>query len=395
VSVPDIDPRAAHALALAGAPLIDVREHEERAQGGPDGSAHVPRAQLGARAAQLAPRREQTVLLICAGGTRSRLAAQTLQQLGYTDARSVAGGFQRWRAEGLPCCAPAAPAAAAPAHGGLDAAERERYSRHLLLPEVGEAGQLRLRSARVLCIGAGGLGSPAALYLAAAGVGTLGLVDDDRVERSNLQRQVLHTDARVGALKVESARACLQALNPSVRVEAHALRLAPGNVDALFARYELVIDGSDNFPTRYLVNDACVKHGLPNVHGSIHRFEGQVSLFWSGTRTPDVPRGPCYRCLYPAPPPPELAPSCEQAGVLGVLPGVIGMLQAVEAIKWLLGIGESLLGRLVHYDALAARFIELAVPRDEHCAVCAHPERFPGYVDYEGFCSAPRGTRDG
>jgi len=393
MSVSEIDPRAAHELARDGAPLIDVRELEERAQGGPAGSLHAPRAQLGARAAQLAPQRERTVLLICAGGTRSRLAAQTLQQLGYVDARSVAGGFQRWRAEGLPCLAlPATPSAA----NGLDAAERERYSRHLLLPEVGEAGQLRLRSARVLCIGAGGLGSPAALYLAAAGVGTLGLVDDDRVERSNLQRQVLHADARVGALKVESARACLQALNPSVSVEAHALRLSPANVDALFARYELVIDGSDNFPTRYLVNDACVKHGLPNVHGAIHRFEGQVGLFWNRARTPDAPRGPCYRCLYPAPPPPELAPSCEQAGVLGVLPGVIGMLQAVEALKWLLGIGDGLLGRLVHYDALAARFIELAVPRDEHCAVCADPARFPGYVDYEGFCSgahAPSDTR--
>lgn len=389
MSVPEIDPRAAHALALAGAPLIDVRELEERAQGAPEGSLHVPRAQLGAAAERVAPRRDRTVLLICAGGTRSRLAAQTLQQLGYADARSVAGGFQRWRAEGLPC---RASAAAAP--DGLDAAERERYSRHLLLPEVGEAGQLRLRSARVLCIGAGGLGSPAALYLAAAGVGTLGLVDDDRVERSNLQRQVLHVDARVGALKVESARACLQALNPAVRVEAHALRLSPANVDALFAQYELVIDGSDNFPTRYLVNDACVKHGLPNVHGAIHRFEGQVGLFWSRARTPGTARGPCYRCLYPAPPPPELAPSCEQAGVLGVLPGVIGMLQAVEALKWLLGIGESLLGRLVHYDALSARFIELAVPRDELCAVCADPARFPGYVDYEGFCSAPRGTRE-
>jgi molybdopterin/thiamine biosynthesis adenylyltransferase len=254
------------------------------------------------------------------------------------------------------------------------------------MPEVGERGQLALLASRVLIVGAGGLGSPVAFYLAAAGVGELGIVDHDLVDRSNLQRQILHPDARVGTPKVASARQTLEAFNPGIRVATHATRVDASNVEQLFAGYDVVVDGSDNFPTRFLVNDACVKLGLPNVHGSIFRFEGQASVFWPGY---PGRRGPCYRCLFPEPPPPEMAPSCAEAGVLGVLPGVIGLIEAVETIKVLLGIGDPLVGRLLHYDALAARFSELAIEPDPGCRYCADPARFPGYVDYEQFCAAP------
>jgi molybdopterin/thiamine biosynthesis adenylyltransferase len=307
---------------------------------------------------------------------RSLFAAEGLAKLGYTDVRSVVGGFNRWKADGLPVEVPRT----------LDAQARERYGRHLLMPEVGEAGQLKLLDARVLLIGAGGLGCPTALYLAAAGVGTLGIVDDDVVDRSNLQRQVLHADADVGKSKVESARAALLALNPTIAVRAHAERLTAANVERVFSGYDVVVDGSDNFATRYLVNDACVKLGLPNVHGSIFRFEGQVSVFWPACPTR---RGPCYRCLYPEPPPPEMAPSCAEAGVLGVLPGVIGVLEAIETVKLILGLGEPLVGRLIHYDALRQRFTELRLDPDPACRYCAEGAPFPGYVDYARFCSAP------
>jgi molybdopterin/thiamine biosynthesis adenylyltransferase len=260
---------------------------------------------------------------------------------------------------------------------------RERYARHLRLPEVGEAGQLRLLKSRVLLVGAGGLGSPAALYLAAAGVGTLGLVDNDVVDRSNLQRQILHTDARVGTSKVASAQASMLALNPSVNVQTHALRLDSSNVEEVFAGYEVIVDGSDNFATRYLINDACVKLGLPNIHGAVARFEGFVSVFW-----PAGPKGgPCYRCIFPEPPPPELAPNCAEAGVLGVLPGVIGTLQAIETIKVLLGIGEPLVSRMLHYDALQTEFRTLKLRPDPECHYCRPGVPFPGYADYELFCA--------
>src|SRR5699024_1249214 len=266
----------------------------------------------------------------------------------------------------------------------LDGDARARYARQLILPEIGESGQRKLMESRILLIGAGGLGAPAALYLAAAGVGTLGIVDHDVVDRSNLQRQVIHADDRVGEPKVESARRTIQAINPNVRVQTHALRLSSDNIESVFSDYDIVVDGSDNFPTRYLVNDACVHLGLPNVHGSIFRFDGQVSVFW-----PQAPGGgPCYRCLYPEPPPPELAPSCNEAGVLGVLPGTVGMLEATEALKLVLGVGKTLVGRLLCFDALNMRFRELNVRPDPDCAYCGSGKPFPGYVDYEQFCSA-------
>ena len=373
-AIAEVTPEEAAALAREGAALIDVREPDEVAQGSPPGAERLVRGFLELRIEDAVPDKERTLLVLCAGGVRSLFAAEGLQRLGYRDVRSVIGGFNRWKDEGLPVETPRT----------LSSAERERYSRHLLMPEVGEKGQLRLLASRVLVVGAGGLGSPVAWYLAAAGVGELGIVDHDVVERSNLQRQILHADARVGSSKVESARATLAAFNPAVRVVPHELRLDSSNVERVFAGYDVVVDGSDNFPTRYLVNDACVKLGLPNVHGSVYRFEGQVSVFHP--RHP-AKRGPCYRCLYPEPPPAELAPSCADAGVLGVLPGVIGLVEAVETVKLLLGIGQPLIGRLLCYDGLAGRFSELELEADPRCRFCADPARFPGYVDYERFCA--------
>lgn len=373
--IAEVTPAEALRLVRNGTVLIDVREPDEIASGSPPGALRIVRGFLELRIEQSVPDTETPLVLMCAGGLRSLLAADDLLRLGYINVRSVAGGFNRWKNDGLPVEVPRS----------LAPRQRERYGRHLLIPEVGEAGQLKLLESRVLLIGAGGLGSPAALYLAAAGVGTLGIVDDDRVDRSNLQRQILHTDDRVGTSKVESARLTLLALNPDITVVPHTVRLTSDNVEEVFSGYNLVIDGSDNFPTRYLVNDASVKLGLPNVHGSIFRFEGQVSVFWPGR--PGAP-GPCYRCLFPEPPPPELAPSCAEAGVLGVLPGVIGTLEAIEAIKLLLGVGEPLVGKLLHYDALAARFATFRVERDPACRYCGVDTRaFPAYVDYEGFCS--------
>jgi molybdopterin/thiamine biosynthesis adenylyltransferase len=313
---------------------------------------------------------------MCGSGSRPLFASEDVARLGYRSVSSVAGGFTRWKQEGLPVERPPS----------LDAAARERYSRHLLMPEIGEAGQARLLESKVVLVGAGGLGSPAAYYLAAAGVGTLGVVDHDVVERSNLQRQILHTDARVGTSKVASARQALEALNPGVKVVGQEERLTRENVERLLHGYDVVVDGSDNFATRYLVSDACVKLGLPDVNGAVYRFEGQLSVFWPAR--PKRP-GPCYRCLYREPPPPELAPSCAEAGVLGVLPGVIGLLQATETIKLLLGLGEPLVGRLLCFDALRGRFTELAIERDPQCRWCGEGRAFPGYVDYERFCAPP------
>ncbi len=374
-TIPEITPQEACTLHDQGAALIDVREPDEVAQGSPPDAERLVRGFLELRVEDALPDKSRTILVMCAGGVRSLFAAEGLQKLGYQDVRSVTGGFNRWKNEGLPVEVPRT----------LRPDERERYSRHLLMPEVGEKGQLRLLESKVLLVGAGGLGSPAAMYLAAAGVGQLSIVDHDVVDRSNLQRQILHTDARVGTSKVASARATLEAFNPGVRVVTHETRLDSSNVEELFTGQDVIVDGSDNFPTRYLVNDACVKLGIPNVHGSIFRFEGQVSVFWPAY---DKKRGPCYRCLYPEPPPPELAPSCAEAGVLGVLPGVIGLVETVETIKLLLGIGDPLVGRLVHYDALAARFTELELQADPSCRYCRDPANFPGYVDYEHFCAS-------
>ncbi len=356
-------PEAEH-LRAHGALLLDVRELDEVAAGTPRGATHLNRGFLELKIEELAPDADATIVLMCGGGVRSLFAAEGLQQMGYTDVRSLAGGFRAWKEAALPVEIPQV----------LRGEERERYARHLTIPEVGEAGQRKLLASRVLLVGAGGLGSPAALYLAAAGVGELRLVDDDLVDRSNLQRQILHRDDRIGTPKADSARATLSALNPGIRIDARQARLGPDNVEELFEGCDLVVDGADNFATRYLVNDAAVHLGLPNVHGSIHRFEGQVGTFH--------PRhgGPCYRCLFPSPPPAELAPNCAEAGVFGVLPGVIGCLQAVEAIKLLLGIGEPLIGRLLSYDALAAGFFELRLERRADCPVCGANAEFRGYV---------------
>lgn len=375
VAIPEVTPADALQLQRKGAALLDVREADEITQGSPAGAYRLGRGWLELRIEQTIPDPSRTVLVMCGSGVRSLFAADALKQLGYEDVRSVAGGFTRWKSDGQPFEIPRV----------LDADARERYSRHLLMPEVGEKGQLKLIDSKVLMIGAGGLGSPAAFYLAAAGVGTIGVVDDDVVDRSNLQRQILHTDARVGTPKVASARESLEALNPAVKVVAYQTRLDSSNVEEIFTAYDVVVDGSDNFPTRYLVNDACVKLGIPNVHGAVYRFEGQVSVFWPAY---DRHRGPCYRCLYPEPPPPELAPSCAEAGVLGILPGVIGLLEGVETIKILLGVGDPLVGRMLYYDALRAQFTELKLEADRDCRYCGEDTQFPGYVDYEELCSA-------
>jgi molybdopterin/thiamine biosynthesis adenylyltransferase/rhodanese-related sulfurtransferase len=354
--------------------LVDVREKDETDAGVLPGAKLIPRGFLELRVEEAVPDHGAEVVLYCAGGTRSLLAARSLREMGYTRVRSLAGGFGAWKAAGLPVDVPVR----------LTDAQRARYSRHLLIPEVGEAGQAKLLKAKVLLIGAGGLGSPAGLYLAAAGVGRIGIVDDDVVDESNLQRQILHANDRVGMAKTESAKKTIQGLNRDVTVDEHRLRLNRDNALELFAKYDLILDGSDNFGTRYLVNDACVLLGKPNVHGSIFRFDGQATTFIPGNGNP------CYRCLFPEPPPPELAPSCQEAGVLGVLPGLIGIVQAVEAVKLILGRGEPLVGRLLLYDALEQRFREVKYRRDPQCPACGeHPmtELLPEYT--EATCAIP------
>lgn len=355
--------------------LIDVREMEEFRQGSIPGAIHIPRGFLELKIEDRIPDRNTPVVLFCAGGTRSLLAAESLRRLGYGQVSSLIGGFRRWKDEGRDCETPAV----------LGDWERQRYARHLTIPEVGEEGQKRLLESKVLLIGAGGLGSPAAFYLGAAGVGTIGICDFDVVDESNLQRQILHTTDRVGTDKTESAKTTLLALNPRLKVETFNERLSSKNVARIFEPFDVIVDGSDNFPTRYLVNDASVLLGMPNVHGSVYRFEGQVTVFWPG-------KGPCYRCLYPEPPPADMAPSCAEAGVLGILPGVIGLLEAVETIKIILGIGNILIGRLLAYDALKATFHELKLRKNPECAYCRSGIEFPGFIDYEQFCAVPSAT---
>ncbi|HWS25821.1 MAG TPA: molybdopterin-synthase adenylyltransferase MoeB, partial [Xanthomonadales bacterium] len=341
-----------------GAVLLDVREAAEWAQGSPPDALQIARSGLEFEIEQRLPDRGREILLLCAAGSRALLCADTLARFGYQQIAVVDGGMRAWLAAQLPVLVPDAP----------EAAWQRRYARQIVLPEVGLDGQRRLAQARVLVIGAGGLGSPVALYLAAAGVGTLRIVDDDQVEISNLQRQVLHTSARVGRAKVESATETLNALNPTLIVEAIEQRVSSANIDALVADCDVWVDGSDNLPTRYLLSDAAVKHGKPLVYGAVERFSGQVSVFHPGSARG---RAPCYRCLFPEPPPPDQAPNCAEVGVIGVVPGIVGLLQANEAIKLLLGIGESLVGRLLLFDALAGRFRELTLRADPDCAVCA------------------------
>nr|HET6903051.1 molybdopterin-synthase adenylyltransferase MoeB [Ktedonobacteraceae bacterium] len=352
--------------------IVDVREKLEWNEGHIPGAIHVPRGFLELQIEEAVPDKDKTVLLYCAGGVRSLMAGRTLQQMGYQNAISMAGGFGQWKASGYPFIQPRT----------MTDAQNRRYSRHLLIPEVGEQGQLKLLDARVLLIGAGGLGSPAGYYLAAAGVGTIGIIDADVVDDSNLQRQILHNTSRIGQYKAESAKETIEALNPDVKVITHIERLDETNVARIIADYDVILDGTDNFPTRYLLNDAALIAKKPVVHGSVFRFEGQLTVF----KPYD---GPCYRCLYPEPPPAALAPSCAEAGVLGVLPGVIGLLQATETIKLLLGIGEPLVGRMMTFDALAGEFSELRLYRDPHCPACgenAHPENLPTYAE---FCAMP------
>jgi molybdopterin/thiamine biosynthesis adenylyltransferase/rhodanese-related sulfurtransferase len=352
--------------------LVDVREKIEWNEGHIPGAVHVPRGYLELQIEEAVPDKSKTVVLYCAGGVRSLMAGATLKQMGYENAISMSGGFGQWKASGFPFVQPRT----------MNEAQVKRYSRHLLVPEVGEQGQFKLLDSKVLLLGAGGLGSPAAYYLAAAGVGTIGIIDDDVVEESNLQRQIIHNTKRVGQYKAESARETIEALNPDVKVITYIERLDETNVARIIADYDVIVDGTDNFPTRYLLNDAAIMANKPVIHGSVFRFEGQLTVF-------KPYEGPCYRCLYPEPPPPALAPSCAEAGVLGVLPGIIGLLQATETIKVLLGIGDPLVGRLMTYDALAGEFSELRLFRDPNCPACsehAHPENLPTYADV---CAVP------
>jgi molybdopterin/thiamine biosynthesis adenylyltransferase/rhodanese-related sulfurtransferase len=364
------------AQGLAGASarpaIIDCREPDEHAQGAIPGAVWIPRGFLEARIEKHVADRAAPIVVYCASGNRSLFAVRTLSELGYTNVRSLAGGFTGWKRAGLPWEMPAT----------LRADQETRYSRHVLLPEVGLAGQQKLLASKVVCIGAGGLGSPSSMYLAAAGIGTLGLVDDDVVDASNLQRQILHGTDRLGTPKVESAERTLKNLNPDVRVEKHRARLTSANAIDLLRPYDVIIDGADNFATRYLVNDVALLLGKPVVHASIFRFEGQLTVFPANG-------SPCYRCLYPEPPPPEDAPSCAEGGVLGVLPGILGVLQATEAIKLILGIGQTLAGRLLVYDALATKFRELKLRRDPKCPTCGDGVERSAIplIDYEQFCT--------
>jgi sulfur-carrier protein adenylyltransferase/sulfurtransferase len=378
--VEQVQPDEARRELDAGeAVLVDTREpHERQISSIPD-STLIPPADVVDRIGEVAPDPAQRVLLYCATGNRSARAADALaSELGYENVASVAGGIQAWGEQGLPLSEP----------DTLTREQRMRYSRHTLLPEFGVEGQVKLLNSKVLLIGAGGLGAPSALYLAAAGIGTIGLVDDDVVDESNLQRQVIHNTERVGRPKTESARVTIEALNPDVEVVEHRTRLDSSNILDIISDYDVLVDGADNFPTRYLLNDASVRLRKPVVSASILGFEGQISTF--------VPyEGPCYRCLYPTPPPPELAPSCGAAGVLGVMAGVMGLLQANEVIKLVAGIGEPLVGRLLIYESLGTRFTELKVRRDPDCPICGEgaveiPESEMGkFPDYDAFCAAP------
>jgi molybdopterin/thiamine biosynthesis adenylyltransferase/rhodanese-related sulfurtransferase len=376
--VEEVDPAEVSEHLGNGVVLVDVRESEEWDRGHIPGAVHVPRGYLESRIEGAAPDRDARVILYCATGQRSALAAHTLKQLlGYSDVASMTGGITLWKDRGYKVEVPKV----------LTPEQKERYGRHLLLPEVGAEGQAKLLDAKVLLLGAGGLGAPTALYLAAAGVGALGIVDDDDVDLSNLQRQVIHTTGRIGTPKVDSAEATIHALNPDVNVVKYPVRLDASNIMEIIDGYDVIVDGVDNFPTRYLLNDATVRLGIPVVSASILGFDGQLSVF----KPHD---GPCYRCLYPVPPPAELAPSCGANGVLGVLPGTMGMLQATEVVKLVTGIGEPLIGRLLLYEALGATFTELKVRRDPNCPICSRdPEEIADeemgvFPDYEAFCAA-------
>ncbi len=372
----EIDPGDAEPR-LNEATFLDIRELEEFEQGMIPGAVFIPRGHLESKVENQITDRNRPVIVYCASGVRSVFATKTLEDLGYTDVVSMSGGFQRWKDQGRPWITPAT----------LSPEQRNRYHRHILLPEVGEEGQQKLLESSVLLLGAGGLGSPAALYLAAAGVGTLGIVDMDVVDASNLQRQILHNMERIGDRKVDSAKKTLTALNPDVNVVTHDVRFGADNILDIMEGYDVVVDGTDNFPTRYLLNDASLLKRIPVVHGSIFRFEGQVTVF-------DPYNGPCYRCLLPEPPPPELAPSCAEAGVLGVLPGIVGSIQALEAIKLLLDLGDPLRGRLLAYDALEQSFRTFKVRRDPKCPACGENANIV-IAEYDDLCMPHAVLADG
>jgi sulfur-carrier protein adenylyltransferase/sulfurtransferase len=374
--ITEVDPAQVREQMTNGAVVVDVREAEELQSGKLPGAKHVPRGYLESRIEGAVPDRSRHVILYCTSGNRSAYAARTLvEDLGYENVGSMRGGITLWKDRGYEVEVPRT----------LTSEQRDRYSRHLLLPEVGAEGQQKLLDAKVLLLGAGGLGSPAALYLAAAGVGTLGIVDSDEVDLSNLQRQVIHSSDRIGVAKVDSAEQTISALNPDVNVVKHPVRLDSSNIMEILPGYDIVVDGLDNFPTRYLLNDASVRLKIPVVSAAILGFEGQLSVF-------KPYEGPCYRCLFPVPPPAELAPSCGANGVLGVLPGTMGLLQATEVVKLVLGEGDPLIGRLLMYDALAARFTEVKVRRDPQCPICSRDpesisdEELGVFPDYEAFC---------
>ena len=364
---------AASRITTPGTVVLDVREPDEYEQGALVNVVHIPRGHLEAQLEARISGHDTPIVIYCAGGVRSAFAAKTLGELGYSNVVSMAGGFGRWKDEGKPWKTPAS----------LTPEQRNRYQRHLLLPEVGEKGQLALFEKKVLMIGAGGLGSPAALYLAAAGVGTLGIIDMDVVDASNLQRQILHNLDRIGDRKVDSAKKTLTLMNPDLNVVTYDTRLGADNIEAIMTGYDLIVDGTDNFPTRYLVNDVSLKLGIPVVFGALFRFDGQVTIF----KPHD---GPCYRCMLPEPPPAEMAPSCAEAGVLGVLPGIIGSLQAMEAIKYLLNLGDSLSGRLLTYDALEASFRPLKIRRDPNCPACSIDPKDIVIAEYDELCMPHR-----
>jgi len=377
-AITEIDPSAVHELIGDGVAIVDVRETDEIATGHLPGAVHVPRGYLESRIDGLVPDRSQRVILYCASGNRSALAARTMSEdLGYASVESMTGGITLWKDRGYEVVVPRT----------LSSEQRDRYSRHILIPEIGEAGQRKLLDARVLLLGAGGLGSPSALYLAAAGVGTLGIVDNDVVDLSNLQRQVIHSTERVGVPKVDSAEQTITALNPDVEVVKYPVRLDASNIMEIIEGWDVIVDGLDNFPTRYLLNDASVRLQIPVVSASILGFDGQLSVF-------KPYEGPCYRCLFREPPPAELAPSCGANGVLGVLPGTMGLLQATEVVKLIVGAGDPAIGRLLLYDALAATLTEVKVPRDPDCPICSREpeaitdEEMGVFPDYEAFCAA-------
>jgi len=350
--------------------LLDVRESDEWRQGHLEGALPLPRGFLEIKVESVVPDKNAPIVAYCAGGVRSLLAAKAMKEMGYQNVSSMAGGYGAWKNGGFKWVQ----------DFQYTPEQLIRYSRHFLLPEVGEDGQAKLLQAKVLMVGAGGLGSPAAYYLAAAGVGTLGIIDNDVVDISNLQRQILHANDRVGMPKVESAKKTLEALNPDVKVVPYQAKLTSENIMEIIKDYDFVVDGCDNFPTRYLVNDACVLTKKPNVHGSIFQFEGQATVFYPG-------EGPCYRCLYPEPPPAELAPSCAEAGVLGVLPGLIGVIEALEAIKLILGKGDTLIGRLLCFNTLTMEINTLKLRRDPNCPMCGDHPTIHQLIDYEEFCS--------